>query len=67
MNRYDTDPDDVVRITTDKVNTMIIAAKHDGYNAAIKWLLSMEADGLHEMYASGFAEYLVNKREELLR
>jgi hypothetical protein len=38
-----------------------------GYNTAISLLMSLEADGLHEMYASGFAEWLVNKREQLLK
>lgn len=35
-----------------------------GYERAIALLLSKEADELHELYASGFADWLKKKAEE---
>ena len=59
------DPDSNVRMRSDVYEGKLDEAVMRGYEIAIRFLSSKEADSLHEMYASGFAEWLEKKKTEL--
>lgn len=57
------DPDELMRIGKPTLELMLREAEKMGYQKAIDALMTMEADGLHEMRASGFAEWLSKKKQ----
>jgi hypothetical protein len=59
------DPDFNVRMRSDVFEGKLDEAVIRGYEIAIRFLMSKEADQLHEMYASGFAGWLEEKKSEL--
>ena len=59
------DPDELLRIGKPTLELMLREAEKVGYQKAINALMSMEADGLHEMYASGFGDWLAKKKSEI--
>lgn len=59
------DPDFNVRMRSDIYEDNLDQAVMRGYELAIRLLMSKEADALHEMYASGFAGWLEEKKADL--
>lgn len=61
------DPDFNVRMRSDVYEGKLDEAVMRGYEIAIRFLMSKEANQLHMMLASGFAGWLESKRVELMK
>ena len=60
-----TENNEFLKIHKDLFVDLLNEAETKGYHKAIALLCSMEADGLHEMYGVGFAEWLEKKQSEV--
>lgn len=60
------DPDEMIRITKNGFELIRATDREEGFLCAVNALMSQDADKLHELYASGFASWLMENRARLL-
>ena len=62
MNAFDARGEETISITRHAFELTMKSQYEAGFKAAVELLCTKEADNLHEMYASGFAEWLEKKK-----